>query len=247
MSVEDFDRLPRHADYRWEYYDGALQICPRMHTHDAYLALRPPDDRPLPENDERARIRPLADTDWDEMVPVFGGAMADVPPFANLDEGDRKAAARDCLNYTRTGGDGALLVPACFVAVDERRDGDVIGGILITVLKERHRRHFDGVRSLVEPPPARTEPDLGQSHLCWIFVSRWSAGHGIGKSLLAASTRVLWDLGHRELATTFLRSNWSSVLWHWRNGFRLLPSYAALLRTQYRAERADGDEGRRPS
>jgi hypothetical protein len=240
MAIEDFDRLPRHPDYRWEYYDQALQIEPRIHTCEAYLALGPPAGQPLPEHLERARIRPLADTDWKSLAPVFSGALADIPPFANLSDDQRRKAARDCLRYTRTRGDGELVVPACFVAEDARRGVGVLGAILITLLEPRHRSRFDAQRNLVPPPPpVRADPDLGQPHLCWIFVSRCFAGKGVGTSLLAASTRVLWDLGHRELATTFMRSNWSSTLWHWRHGFQILPSYMAMLRASDWARRAD--------
>jgi hypothetical protein len=40
--------------------------------------------------------------------------------------------------------------------------------------------------------------------------------------LLAAAGNALLELGYRELLTTFMLGNESSMLWHWRNGFRLL-------------------------
>jgi GNAT superfamily N-acetyltransferase len=77
----------------------------------------------------------------------------------------------------------------------------------------------------VEPPP----PDwlgrgLGRPHLTWIFVGPWHAEHGIGSALLAAATQRLLAHRYRELASTFLLGNDASLLWHWRNGFRLLPN-----------------------
>jgi L-amino acid N-acyltransferase YncA len=59
--------------------------------------------------------------------------------------------------------------------------------------------------------------------LTWIFVGPWHAGHGVGTALLAHAIQGLLGLGYTELLSTFLLGNTSSMLWHWRNGFRLLP------------------------
>ena len=55
-----------------------------------------------------------------------------------------------------------------------------------------------------------------------MFVSPLDAGRGVGTALLNAAARELLALGYTELASTFLLGNESSMLWHWRNGFRLL-------------------------
>jgi hypothetical protein len=73
------------------------------------------------------------------------------------------------------------------------------------------------------PPPDCVERRLGLPHLTWVFVGPWHSAHGVGSALLAVAVRELLALGYHELASTFLLGNESSMLWHWRNGFRLLP------------------------
>jgi L-amino acid N-acyltransferase YncA len=47
-------------------------------------------------------------------------------------------------------------------------------------------------------------------------------GRGLGTALIQSVVHELRGLGFRELATTFLLGNTSSLLWHWRMGFRLV-------------------------
>ncbi len=42
-------------------------------------------------------------------------------------------------------------------------------------------------------------------------------------ALLATATRSLWNTGYRELASATDCGNVTSMAWHWRNGFVLLP------------------------
>jgi hypothetical protein len=44
----------------------------------------------------------------------------------------------------------------------------------------------------------------------------------VGTALLTATGNALLDMGFNQLVTTFISGNDSSMLWHWRNGFRLL-------------------------
>src|SRR5437588_294883 len=75
-----------------------------------------------------------------------------------------------------------------------------------------------------EPPPTDCiARRLGRPHLTWIFVAPSLAGGGVGTGLLSAAVSVLLTMGFRELVTTFIAGNDSSMLWHWRNGFQLLP------------------------
>ena len=59
-------------------------------------------------------------------------------------------------------------------------------------------------------------------HLTWIFVSPVDARQGVGTALLDVAVRALLRLEYTELASTFLLGNESSMLWHWRAGFKLL-------------------------
>jgi hypothetical protein len=44
---------------------------------------------------------------------------------------------------------------------------------------------------------------------------------------LAKAASGLWNSGYRELASATDRGNITSMAWHWRNGFRLLPHAAS--------------------
>jgi hypothetical protein len=86
------------------------------------------------------------------------------------------------------------------------------------------------------PPEDSIARRLGRPHLTWIFAAR--AGQGTGTALLAAAVRGLLGLGYTELASTFLLGNESSMLWHWRNGFRLLPYPGSWRALQQRWQRS---------
>jgi GNAT superfamily N-acetyltransferase len=78
-------------------------------------------------------------------------------------------------------------------------------------------------RRAIQPPPSDETVAAGWPHLTWIFVAPLYAGHGTGTAMLRAVTDSVRTLGDRELASTFLHGNSSSLRWHWRNGFLLLP------------------------
>jgi len=130
------------------------------------------------------------------------------------------------LHKTCTGDDGPLIEAACFKAFDRRLE-DPVGAILVTLLPPDGDA-WHGYRWRQPPPPDAVPRRLGQPHLTWIFVARAVARNGLGGALLAAAAGGLLQLGYRKLLSTFLLGNESSTLWHWRNGFRLLPQYGDL-------------------
>jgi GNAT superfamily N-acetyltransferase len=220
LSPDDFRALPRNAAYKYEYLDGEAWLTPRPLWYHAVLPLETfaPPEAPA----EKVTLRPLGPDDWEGLYGLFAAALGRVQPFAGLDGPGRDAAVRACLDQTRAGGDGPLIGPACFVAAGDV-PGAVCGAILVTLVPTADPAAGEPLR-WGEPPPAdAVERRLGQPHLTWVFVAPPLAGHGVGTALLAAAVRALLGLGYGELATTFLLGNESSTLWHWRNGFRLLP------------------------
>ncbi len=216
LTREQFDRLPRNAAYRYELLGGQAFLTPRPRHFHALLDLGPiegVDTRPL------RRVRP---GDWDVLPAVFAAAFRGVQPFGSLTDEEREKAARECLERTLAGGDGPLIERASFVATDEER-GALVGAILVTLLPAGDPCDGDSYYWREPPPADAVERRLGRPHLTWVFVSPHEAGRGVGTALLAAAVCELRALGYAELATTFLLGNDSSMLWHWRNGFRLLP------------------------
>jgi hypothetical protein len=59
-------------------------------------------------------------------------------------------------------------------------------------------------------------------HLTWIFVDRMRTRHGIATYLLDRVVEALRRSGHSCLSSTVALGSDASLLWHWKNGFRLL-------------------------
>ena len=130
----------------------------------------------------------------------------------------------------RSAGDGPLIESASLVALDGP-DGSAVGAALVTLLPDADPSDWDGYHWQEPPPPNCVERRLGRPHLTWIFVDPSCAGHGVGTTLLAGAVTGLRRLGYHALASTFLPTNDSSVLWHWRCGFRLLEYAGSNRRT----------------
>jgi GNAT superfamily N-acetyltransferase len=230
LTIEQFHRLPRNGAYKYEYIDGQAWLTPRPKHYHALLELRPM------EQTEGVAVRRLQAEDWDALVPIFCGAFGAIQPFGSLDDDTLRKAAKTCLERTRTGQDGPLIEPACFVALEKERR---VGAVLITLLPDVDPTDWDAFHWPQPPPADCIAKRQGRPHLTWIFVGPWHKGEGTGTALLAAAVRELLALGYKELASTFLSANESSMLWHWRNGFQLLahPSSYRLMQQRWRRGR----------
>ncbi len=229
MSFGSYMRLPRHPAYKFEYWDGQLRITPRWNSHAMFLALRAPSPEEVGNDGEGlAAIRPLTGGDWDVLPEVLARAFADVPPLGVLSSRRRIWAARDWLWSTRDGDEGALVEPACVVAVDRNESARMLGALIVTQMAGFTRTWYVG-RRLAEPSPPPPDLDDGreQPQISWIFVDPAVSGQGVATAMLAIAARSLWGSGYRELASATDRGNVTSMAWHWRNGFMLLPHRSA--------------------
>jgi GNAT superfamily N-acetyltransferase len=227
LTEEQFRQLPRHPAYCYEYLGGKACLSPHsMHYH-CMLDLQSEE---VPAD---VSLRPVRPSDWAELVPVFAGAFRDIQPYGSLDDATLLTAADEALTRTRTGGDGPWIERASLVAVDL---GNLQGAIFITLLPELDPCDADSYRWDDPPPPDAVDQCLGRPHLTWIFAAPGKAGQGIGSALLAGAARQLLAMGYRELLSTFVIGNCSSMLWHWRSGFRLLahPSSRRLYKQRQR-------------
>ena len=230
MAIEDFERLPRNPAYKYEYLDGEGWLTPRPHFFHAILDLVPPG------HGEPFGLRPLPPGEILDLVPLFRAAFRRVQPFASLSDQEAEQAGRESLENTLRGSDGPLVEPACFCAYEEGSQRPA-GAILITLLPALEAGQWR-YRPWPEPPPSdAVDRRLGQPHLTWVFVSPMAARRGLATALLAAGVEALLELGYPRLASTFLLGNDRSLLWHWRNGFRLLPSQAPSREPARRNER----------
>src|SRR5262249_21947055 len=104
IGLEEFQRLPRHPAFQYEYADGAALLSPRPRTLNALLTLRPHVIPPA----ETLTFRPVEPGDWAVFPGLFAAAFRHVQPFAGLTDADCHQASVECLEQTRNGGDGPL-------------------------------------------------------------------------------------------------------------------------------------------
>jgi len=214
LTLEQFQQLPRNAAYHYRHVDGKAVLAPGPRHYHAELELQ---EQPVPAG---LGLRPVRQADWPALVTLFAAAFRTVQPFGSLDEPTRHLAAAKCLEKTRTRGDGPWIEPASFVADP---DGRLRGAILVTLLPPGNPLEVDDYYWRQPPPADCVARCQGRPHLTWIFVSPMDAGQGVGSALLAAASSQLRAMGFSRLLSTFLLGNDTSPLWHWRNGFRLLP------------------------
>jgi GNAT superfamily N-acetyltransferase len=213
LNSQEFQQLPRNSAYKYEYLGGQAYLSPRPKHYHAVLDLTPMVE------DDSLDYRLAQENEILELAPLFAGVFRTIQPFGGLDEDLRMEAARQALERTQTGGDGPWISQASYIAQEKE---NVLGAILITLLPEGDPCDWESYRWLDPPPPDCIARRLGRPHLTWIFVSPWRAGQGVGTALLARAVNALLKLGYAQLLTTFMVGNDSSMLWHWRNGFRLL-------------------------
>jgi hypothetical protein len=217
LTIEQFHQLPRNPAYKYEYLSGKAFLSPRAKHYHAILDL---EHQPV---SERLAIRPIKAEEVAELVPLFCEAFRSIQPYGSLDDTTREQAARSSLERTRTGGDGPFIEPASFVALDKDKGTDTkSGAILITLLPKGDPTDTESYYWREPPPADCIDRREGRPHLTWIFVSPLEVGRGVGTALLTAAGNALLDLAFSQLLTTFVSGNDSSMLWHWRNGFRLL-------------------------
>src|SRR5438552_2542442 len=109
LTPEQWQVLPRHPAYKYEYFHGVAALTPRPKYYHAVLDLsgwEPPLAAPLDENQS---VRCLAPADWDELPPIFAGAFDAIQPFGSLPREQRLDAARQSLQATHDGLDGPLV------------------------------------------------------------------------------------------------------------------------------------------
>jgi GNAT superfamily N-acetyltransferase len=214
LTIEQFRQLPRNAAYKYEYLNKTAYLSPRPKHYHALLDLRPI------EINESIAVSQLQSDELARLERPFAEAFRYIQPYGCLDDDTRLEAARQALERTRSGGDGPWIERASFVA---RIADKPVGAILITLLPPGDPCDWESYHWTETPPPDCTERRRGRPHLTWIFVSPAEKGRGTGTALLAASARALLEIGFTQLLSTFISGNDSSMLWHWRNGFQLLP------------------------
>jgi GNAT superfamily N-acetyltransferase len=153
-----------------------------------------------------------------------------------------RQAAHHCLRRTTTDGDGPWVRQASFLAVTGS-DPRPAGAAFVTLVPDGDPCDGDSYYWHQSPPEDYLPQRRGRPHLTWIFVAPLRAAQGTGTALLHAAARQLQEMGYALLLSTFLLGNDSSLLWHWRNGFQLLPCPASFRHIGQRFRRRRKDRG----
>jgi GNAT superfamily N-acetyltransferase len=227
LTLDQFHQMPRHPGYKYEYFDKHALLTPRPKFYHAVLDFQTfcRTEPPL----EEIRMELVQDEHLPDLERLFAAAFHRHQPYASLEDERRHEAARQALEKVRKGGDGPWIRTTSFVAVEESQR--IVGAIFITLLPDEDPADWDSFHWPEPPPDDLVARGLGRPHLTWIFVRPWNVGNGVGTALLTASIEALGKLGYRQLASTFMMGNESSMLWHWRNGFKL-QAYPASRRRQ---------------
>jgi hypothetical protein len=240
LSSRQFHQLPQNPAYKYEYIEKSAWLTPRPKFYSARLVLPCPETAATDAIDtpESVLFRALTGRDWPQMSRVFAGSFQRIQPFASLSPRRRLDAARACLKHTRQGGDGPVIERVCHVAFN-KETRRLVGAIIVTLIPLIDLDQFWSMQWKTPPPPDCIENQLGRPHLTWIFVGPFDAGRGVGTALLGHASRGLVELGYTELLSSFILGNTSSMLWHWRAGFELLPYIGSSRRRRTRLSQAE--------
>ncbi|SFJ11305.1 Acetyltransferase (GNAT) family protein [Planctomicrobium piriforme] len=230
LAWSEFRKLPRHPAYRFEYRRGHLQITGRPeYAHCTLPTSSTGENAPSPngsirilkwnEFDSRARC--------DELFKLFAAATARTLPYSILTPARREQAAVDLIGEALDGYDGPIIPTASQIAVDAAT-GNLVAAILMTLVAPGSWTDFTDPNWAQTPPADPIASRWGQPHLTWVFVSPDRQRRGLGQQLLTNARLALETLGYPALASTFLLGDHGSMLWHWKQGFELLPGLRSL-------------------
>lgn len=221
VSIEQFHQLPRSPAYKYEYIAGHALLNPRPRFFHGLLDLAGVEKQTSDGSDPDTVVRPMKAADWNELCDLFTAAFRSRQPFGSVTDAEWPVASHQCLERTRTGGDGPWIESASYLAF--RPEGHrAVGAILITLVPGGDPSEPDSYIWREPPPVDWRQKRTGQPHLTWVFVHPFLMTRGVGTALLKAAGRTLLQMGYQRLASTFVLGNDSSMLWHWRNGFRLI-------------------------
>ncbi|WP_437202812.1 GNAT family N-acetyltransferase [Planctomicrobium sp. SH664] len=222
LPWETFRGLPRHPAYRYEYRAGTVSIRGNPRYYHALLDLQclPKQPAGLRESFGPLSFRSVTEQDWPPLRLLFAAAFEDHVPFQQADSHRLEQAASRLLQRLRSGEDGPLVSAASIVAL--KPDGTVAGASLITLVPAGDLTDFTHEEWGSPAPPDAEKQCWGRPHLTWIFVAPHCRRQGVASALLRQSAEGLRTAGYSTLASTLLLGDHTSLLWHWKQGFRLL-------------------------
>ncbi len=233
MTWRQWQRFPRVADYKNEYWDGVARYTARPKQMPCYLPLDRLADEPADDATSHGRLetRMIGDDDWPSVAEAFHLAMHNEMPLSMWHRRLHDRIATRVIHDVRNGGDGPLVPRACRLAIlhmTREKDGETsqtavpVGAALVV---------RDAKMWGLPDDVARTEPPM----LDWIFVHWLFREHGIAGRLLHEVAAALREDGHRYLASNAMLANPGSVGLHWGRGFISCGGMMSSVRAEVRA------------
>lgn len=210
MTIDGFSRFPALAGYKAELKGGNVEFTyqPRLSMARLRIArreVRGLDGVAVGRLDVRGMQEPLA--------KLFMSAMSHVPPLDTMAPTTRRHAADAELKHIVNSGEGELFPAACFGAFDAKSNKPV-GAAIVTRLS----------LTADEWPEEPLPPTL--LSLTWLFVAPDRQRGAIGTALLDHVVNALAEQNHEWLVSHIPQDNVPVVMFHWRNGFELVPRIA---------------------
>ena len=223
LTIDEFHQLPRNAAYKYEYFDAKAVLTPRPKYFLCSLDLTTANV----EADSDCEVVPVPLAEAPTLEPLFVTGLQNTQPFASLTQEQATCSATVVFRHMLRGKDGPIIEAACFQALS-KRDKTPIGALFVTLVPKALLTEPFAANWREPPPPDAVEKRLGLPHLTWVFVAPRFARQGIATTLLAATIPALRQLGFDHLVSTFMLDNGPSAVWHWRNGFQVLPQMSAI-------------------
>ena len=239
LSGRQFHQLPQNPAYKYEYLDKTAWLSPRPKFSSVRLSLGHETRRHLGKSTIKSR---LAFAGWEtRLAPTLAPFRRGVPPGPAVREPERSAPARG----------GACLLEADPLRTRWTHDRTCL---------PRGLRH--GARTSRGCDPRDVDPDDRPRRVLELSMEitttaglRRAAARQAAPDLdlrrpmarpprywlrtPGSRIRSLLELGYTELISSFILGNTSSMLWHWRSGFELLPYMGSLQAFRSRLKKAD--------
>ncbi|HWL08853.1 MAG TPA: GNAT family N-acetyltransferase [Planctomicrobium sp.] len=225
MTREDFQKLPQHPAYRYDYTEGELHLsgCPvlrncRIETRQKWTASQEDHLTPL-----HLAVRGLQETPKDRVVELFRQAFRTSTPYCTLSSEKFEYAIQDHFQQVLSESSWPVVWEASHAVVHEET-GEPVGVGLVTLVPSANWSDFTDPRWQEPPPEKALEARWGTPHLTWLFVSPDFQRCGIAAVLLSGIRKQLNRLGYPLLYSTVQVGDHGSQFWHWKQGFELISS-----------------------
>lgn len=201
MPFRTFERLPRHPDWRYEYWDGTAHLSHRPRSVGFERLAAAPITRDVADD---VQVVPCSEVDPAAVTALLTNVWSDEEPYRCFDPDECAQILGAEVARSLEGG-----LPALGHAGLVR--GQLIGAVLVTTA-------------------IRSATDRDQPELTWLTVRHEARSRGVATALLRGVCERLSADGRPRLHSACSAANVPSLRWHLSSGFTLAPDPLRTLR-----------------